>query len=49
MTLNRKLLFVLSIDHQVKQCYMMGDFNINLINYGSHTETQDYIDAMFQH
>ena len=27
----------------------MGDFNINLTNYGSHTETQDYIDAMFQH
>ena len=32
-----------------KQCYIMGDFNINLINYGSHMETQDYIDAMFQH
>ena len=31
-----------------KQCYIMGDFNINLLNYGSHTETQDYIDAMFQ-
>ncbi|KAK2162144.1 hypothetical protein NP493_1538g00000 [Ridgeia piscesae] len=32
-----------------KLCYIMGDFNINLTNYGSHTETQDYIDAMFQH
>ncbi|KAK2186295.1 hypothetical protein NP493_206g01002 [Ridgeia piscesae] len=32
-----------------KQCYIMGDFNINLTNYGSHTETPDYIDAMFQH
>ena len=32
-----------------KQCYIMGDFNIKLTNYGSHTETQDYIDAMFQH
>ena len=49
MTLNKKVLFVLSIDHLVKQNYIMGDFNINLINYGSHTETQDYIDAMFQH
>ena len=27
----------------------MDDFNINLTNCGSHTETQDYIDAMFQH
>ena len=32
-----------------KQCYIMGDFNINLTNYCSHTETQDYIDAMFEH
>ena len=32
-----------------KQYYIMGDFNINLTNYGSHTETQDYIDAIFQH
>ena len=34
---------------EYKQCYIMGDFNIKLINYGSHTETQDYTDAMFQH
>ena len=27
-----------------KQCYVMGHFNIYLTNYGSHTETQDYID-----
>ena len=27
----------------------MGDFNINLINYDSHMETQDNIDAMFEH
>ena len=32
-----------------KQCYILGDFNINLTNYGSHTETQNYVDAMFQH
>ena len=25
----------------------MGDFNINLNNYKSHTETQDYIDECF--
>ena len=27
----------------------MGDSNINVIIYVSHMETQDYIDAMFQH
>ena len=32
-----------------KQRYIIGYFNINVINYGSHTETQDYIDAMLQH
>ena len=32
-----------------KQCYILGDFNINLTNYGSHTKTQDYIYAIFQH
>ena len=32
-----------------KQCYIMGDFNINLTIHGRHTETQDYTDAMFQH
>jgi len=30
-----------------KHCYIMGYFNINLINYGNYTETQDYIDAIF--
>ena len=34
---------------ETKHCYIMGDFSIHLTNYGSHTETQDYIDAMFQH
>ena len=32
-----------------KWCYIMGHFNINLTNYGCHTETYDYIDAMFHH
>ena len=38
-------------NHKVenKQYYIMGDFNINLTSYGSDTETQDYIDVMFQH
>ena len=30
-----------------KQCYIMGDFNINLLNYDHHMETHDYVDAMF--
>ena len=30
-----------------KQCYIMGDFNINLLNYDHRMETHDYVDAMF--
>ena len=30
-----------------KKCYIMGDFNINLLNYDQHTDTRDYVDKMF--
>ena len=30
-----------------KQCYIMGDFNINLLNCDHHMETHDYVDTMF--
>ena len=30
-----------------KQCYIMGNFNINLLNYDTHQETRDYVDTMF--
>ena len=30
-----------------KQCYITGDFNINLLNYDTHQETLDYVDTMF--
>ena len=30
-----------------KQCYIMGDYNINLFYYDTHQETRDYVDTMF--
>ena len=27
----------------------MGDFNINLLNYGSHSETNDFVNLMISH
>ena len=30
-----------------KQCYIMDDFNINLLNYDHHMETHDYVDTIF--
>ena len=30
-----------------RRCYLMGDFNINLLNYESHTQTNDFLDLMY--
>ena len=30
-----------------KTVYIIGDFNINLLNAGSHSNTSDFIDMMF--
>ena len=30
-----------------KKNYIMGDFNINLLNYYHHAETRDYVDTMY--
>ena len=40
-----KIIHTLKIGN--KQCYIMGDFNINLLNYDHHMETHDYVDSMF--
>ena len=40
-----KIIHSLKIEN--KQCYIMGDFNINLLNYDHHMETHDYVDTMF--
>ena len=32
-----------------KLTYIMGDFNINLFNYDSHTKTADFINLMFSY
>ena len=30
-----------------KQCYVMGDFNLDLLQYNHHTPTQEFIDTLF--
>ena len=37
--------FMQTLKVENKQCYIMGDFNINLLNHFSHTELQDNLDA----
>lgn len=43
-----KLNDVLSyISKNNKQCYVMGDFNLDLLQYNHHTPTQEFIDTLF--
>ena len=32
-----------------KQCYVIGDFNLDLLQYNHHTPTQEFIDTLFSH
>lgn len=35
------------ISKEGKPCYLMGDFNIDLLKYNTHTITNDFLDQMF--
>ena len=35
------------ISKDSKQCYVMGDFNLDLLQYNHHTPTQEFIDTLF--
>ena len=37
------------ISKQHKLIFLMGDFDINLLNYESHGKTNDFINAMISH
>ena len=37
------------ISKDKKQCYVMGDFNLDLLQYNHHTPTQEFIDTLFSH
>ena len=32
-----------------KGCYIMGDFNIDLLKYQQHSNTNDFLNTMFSH
>ncbi len=36
-----------SITKERKLCYIMGDFNLNLLNCSEHQPTDDFINAVF--
>ena len=35
------------VQKENKTCYVMGDFNINLLNYEKHKQTTDFVDILF--
>jgi hypothetical protein len=35
------------INHKHIKCKLLGDFNINLLNYGHHDKTNTYVDSIF--
>ena len=34
------------VNNEGKFCLLMGDFNINLLNYDSHSETEDFVNTL---
>ena len=37
------------ISNEQKICYLMGDFNLDLIKYQQHSYTNDFVDTMYSH
>ena len=35
------------ISKENKICYLMGDFNLNLMNHQSHSPTGEFLDALY--
>ena len=45
---NEKMQNVLEmLESEQKDIYILGEFNINLLNYGIHNKTNDFLDTMF--
>ena len=38
-----------TIQHENKHCLIMGDMNIDLLKFETHTKTDDYLDNLFTH
>ena len=38
---------MLKISRENKICYLMGDYNLNLMNYNTHQFTNEFLDSMF--
>ena len=47
---NEKLNAVLNcVNNERKLCYLMGDYNIDILNYDSHSATAEFVDMLYSH
>ena len=46
---NEVSLLMSKFNNSNSYCYIMGDFNINLLNYASHPPTNEFVDLLFAH
>ena len=47
---NEKLCALLEcISSEKKLCYLIGDYNINILNYGNHSATDEFVDMLYSH
>ena len=43
---NEKINCIMDVIKKKKSCYMMGDYNINIMNYETHSLTGEFVDVM---
>ena len=41
--------FIEKIKPENKYCYLMGDYNINILNFATHSATADFVDSMYSY
>ena len=47
---NERLNAVLNcVNNERKLCYLMGDYNVNILNYDYHSATAEFVDMLYSH
>ena len=39
-------MILIKLKNEYKTCYLMGDYNVNLLNYSKHRETTEFVDIL---
>ena len=47
---NERLNAVLNcVNNERKPCYLMGDYDVNILNYDSHSATAEFVEMLYSH